>query len=131
MLGARPASAEAAVNSAIPTTKRRRRPNRSPSAEPVSRSTANVSVKALTVHSSAPGPAPKPTRMLGSAVATTSLSRAKVNQAMDATTKVMRNVVGDDIGGSLKIAVRTVTHKHAGDRTDVHRRSWGSLSPGS
>ena len=44
MLGARAATAEAAVNSAMPATKIRRRPNRSPIAAALSNSTAKVRV---------------------------------------------------------------------------------------
>ena len=51
MVGASAAAADAAVKSAIPSTNIRLRPNRSPSAAPVRRNTANVSVYALTVHS--------------------------------------------------------------------------------
>ena len=44
MLGARAATAEAAVNTAMPSTKMRRRPNRSPMAAADSSSTAKVRV---------------------------------------------------------------------------------------
>ncbi len=44
MLGASAAAAEDAVNKAMPATKIRRRPNRSPKAAAVRRSTAKVSV---------------------------------------------------------------------------------------
>ena len=44
MLGARAAAAEATVNRAMPSTKMRRRPNRSPSAAADSSSTAKVRV---------------------------------------------------------------------------------------
>ena len=49
--GARAALADPTVEMATPMVNRCRRPNRSPSAAPVSSSTAKVSVQAFTVHS--------------------------------------------------------------------------------
>jgi hypothetical protein len=68
MFGASAAAADAAVNKAMPITKIRRRPNRSPMAAAESRSTAKVSVYALTVHSSPERPAWRWIRMTGRAV---------------------------------------------------------------
>jgi hypothetical protein len=67
MLGASAEAALAAVNTARPIIIRRRRPNRSPSAAPVSSSTAKVSVYALTVHSRPSRPACSAWRITGSA----------------------------------------------------------------
>ena len=89
--GARAAAAEAAVKIPSPITKTRRRPKRSPSAAPVSRKTANASVYALTVHSSASIEAPRSTRMLASAFVTTRLSR----ETMKIATAVRAIVHGD------------------------------------
>jgi hypothetical protein len=66
----------------------RRRPNRSPSAAPVRRSTANVSVYALTVHSRFSIDALRSSRITGSAVVTTRLSRV----TMKTPTEVIANV---------------------------------------
>ena len=63
----------------------RRRPNRSPSAAPLISSTAKLSVYALTVHSSCSIDAPRCTRIVGSAVVTTSASSATISDAIDAT----------------------------------------------
>jgi hypothetical protein len=63
----------------------RRRPNRSPSAAPVSSSTANVSVYALTVHCSPSSDACRCERIDGSAVVTTRLSSEAMNNAVDVT----------------------------------------------
>ena len=65
----------------------RRRPNRSPSAAPVISSTAKLSVYAFTVHSSCSIDAPRCTRIVGSAVVTTSASSATISDATDATIK--------------------------------------------
>ena len=85
---ARPAQAEASVKIVKPTANMRRRPNRSPSAAPVSSSTAKVSVYALTVHSSCESDACRSRRITGSAVVTTRLSRVTMKSA----TEVMANV---------------------------------------
>ena len=85
MLGARAAAADEAVNSASPTMNIRRRPKRSPSAAPVSSSTAKLSVNALTVHSSPARPVPRLRRITGSAVVTTRLSSAAMNCATPVT----------------------------------------------
>ncbi len=82
------AAAEAPVKSTRPSTKSRRRPKRSPSAAPVSNSTANVSVYALTVHSSWEMVACRSRRITGSAVETTRLSRLTIKSA----TEVMASV---------------------------------------
>ena len=66
----------------------RRRPKRSPSAAPVIRSTANVSVYAFTVHSSCEIVAWRFSRMTGSAVVTTRLSRLTMKSATDVITIV-------------------------------------------
>jgi hypothetical protein len=76
------------VKSRIPNTKRRRRPKRSPSAAPVRRSTANVKVYALTVHSSCEIVACRSCRITGSAVETTRLSRETMNSAAEVITSV-------------------------------------------
>ena len=64
-----------AVKTPRPIANTRRRPKRSPSAAPVRSSTANVSVYALTVHSRLSSDAPRSSRITGSAVVTTRLSR--------------------------------------------------------
>ena len=69
--GATAHAADAAVNRPRPTASIRRRPSRSPSAAPVSSSTAKLSVYAFTVHSSAASDACSWTLITGSAVATT------------------------------------------------------------
>ena len=71
-----------------PATNSRRRPYRSPSVAPVSSSTANVSVYALTVHCSPSSEACRWSRIDGSAVVTTRLSSDVMNSAIDVTTKV-------------------------------------------
>jgi hypothetical protein len=85
-LGASAAAADATVKTDMPTAKTRRRPNRSPSAAPGSRKTANIRVYALTVHSSPSRPVPRLTRMTGSALVTTRLSMDTMNTAMPETT---------------------------------------------
>ena len=82
------ANADAPVKSRRPNVNSRRRPNRSPSAAPVSRSTANVSVYALTVHSSCEIVACRSRRITGSAVVTTRLSRLTMKSASDVITSV-------------------------------------------
>jgi hypothetical protein len=64
--------------------KRRRRPNRSPRAAPVINSTAKLSVYALTVHSSCSIEAPRSSRIVLSAVVTTSASSATINDPTEA-----------------------------------------------
>ena len=66
----------------------RRRPKRSPSAAPVRRNTANVSVYALTVHSRSSSDASRSVRITGSAVVTTRLS----SETMKSATEVIANV---------------------------------------
>ena len=82
------APADAAVKSRSPMTNMRRRPKRSPSAAPVSRSTANVSVYAFTVHSSCEIVAWRSCRITGSAVVTTRLSSETMNSATDVIASV-------------------------------------------
>jgi hypothetical protein len=83
-VGASAAAAEATVKSVRPIESIRRRPKRSPSAAPVSRSTAKVSVYALTVHSRLWSEAFRSWRITGSAVDTTRLSRVTMKTAADA-----------------------------------------------
>ena len=88
VVGASAAAAEATVNAETPMTNMRLRPKRSPSAAPVSSSTAKVSVYALTVHCRDSIVAPRSARMLGSAVVTTRLSRTTMKSAVDTTANV-------------------------------------------
>ena len=88
MLGASAAAAEPSVKTARPTRNMRLRPNRSPSAAPVSSKTAKVSVYAFTVHSSPCSEAPRSFLITGSAVVTTRLSSETMNTATDVTMKV-------------------------------------------
>ena len=88
MLGASAAAAEPRVKIASPTRNMRLRPNRSPSAAPVSSKTAKVSVYAFTVHSSPCSEAPRSFLITGSAVVTTRLSSETMNTATDVTMKV-------------------------------------------
>jgi hypothetical protein len=71
-----------------PIANSRRRPNRSPSAAPVSSSTAKVSVYALTVHSSPSRPVPRSWRITGNALVTTRLSIDTMNTAMPLASQV-------------------------------------------
>ena len=71
------------MNNPVPTASMRRRPSRSPSAAPVSSSTAKVSVYAFTVHSSAASDACRCTLITGSAVATTWVSSDTMKDATD------------------------------------------------
>jgi MFS family permease len=87
-LGASAAAAEASVKTPMPIEKSSRRPKRSPSAAPVRSSTANVSVYALTVHSSWLSDAPRSSRMTGSAVVTTRLSSVTMKSATDVIANV-------------------------------------------
>ena len=82
MPGASADAALPAVNIATPMIISRRRPNRSPSAAPVSSSTAKVSVQALTVHSSPSRPVCRAWRITGSAFVTMRLSIAIMNTAV-------------------------------------------------
>ena len=66
----------------------RRRPKRSPSAAPVRRKTAKVSVYAFTVHSSCSIVASRSVRITGSAVETTRLSSTTMNSATDVIANV-------------------------------------------
>ena len=68
----------------------RRRPKRSPSAAPVRRKTAKVSVYAFTVHSSSSIDAPRSVRITGSAVETTRLSSTTMNSATEVIANVQR-----------------------------------------
>ncbi len=81
-------AAEPSVKIARPIEKMRRLPNRSPSAAPVSRRTANVSVYALIVHSSCCRFALRSCRITGSAVVTTRLSRVTMNNASEVIANV-------------------------------------------
>ncbi len=81
MFGASAATADDAVNSAMPATKMRRRPNRSPTAAAERRSTAKVRVYAFTVHSRPERLACRCSRMTGSAVSTTRLSSEAMKRA--------------------------------------------------
>ena len=91
--GARAAAADAAVKGPRPKMNIRRRPKRSPSAAPVRRKTAKVSVYAFTVHSSSSIDAPRSVRITGSAVETTRLSRTTMNSATDVIANVQRVLV--------------------------------------
>ena len=82
------APAEATVKSSRPIANMRRRPKRSPSAAPVSSSTAKVSVYALTVHSSCEMDAFRSWRITGRAVVTTRLSRLTMNSATEVMARV-------------------------------------------
>jgi hypothetical protein len=93
VLGASAAAAEASVKMPRPITNMRRRPKRSPSAAPVSSSTANDSVYALTVHSSACSPPPSSARIDGRAVVTTRLSRTTMKSATETIAKVQRGLI--------------------------------------
>ena len=88
--GASAAAAEAEVNRTSPMMNMRRRPKRSPSAAPVRRKTAKVSVYAFTVHSSCSIVAPRSVRITGSAVETTRLSSTTMNSATDVIANVQR-----------------------------------------
>ena len=88
MSGARAAAADASVKIARPIASSRRRPKRSPSAAPVSSSTAKVRVYALTVHSRPSSPVSSSVRMTGSALVTMRLSIDTMKTAMPVTRKV-------------------------------------------
>ena len=72
----------------MPITNSRRRPKRSPSAAPVSSSTAKVSVYALTVHSSCEMDACRSRRITGIAVVTTRLSSVTMKSAIEVIANV-------------------------------------------
>ncbi len=76
-------AADAAVKIATPTASIARLPSRSPSAAPVSSSTAKLSVYAFTVHSSAASEACKCTLITGSAVATTWMSSDTISDVIE------------------------------------------------
>ena len=95
--GARAASADAAVKIPRPITNMRRRPKRSPSAAPVSRKTANVSVYALTVHSRPSIDASRSVRITGSAVETTRLSSVTMTSAIDVIDERPEGSVSDAV----------------------------------
>ena len=97
VLAASADAALAAVKVARPIANIRLRPNRSPSAAPVSSSTANVSVYALTVHSSDWIDAPRLRRIDGSAVVTTRLSSVVMNKPIDTIASV-HATLGVDLG---------------------------------
>jgi hypothetical protein len=80
-LGAKPAVADESANSTTPNRKPRRRPKMSPSRPPVTSSTANVSVYALIVHSSAESEAPRSFWIDGKATFTTVLSSMIMKRA--------------------------------------------------
>src|SRR3954451_12825832 len=80
-VGARPMRALDPANMITPVRKTRRRPKMSPRRPPVTSSTANVSVYALTVHSRLLRLAPRSRWMLGSATFTTVLSSMIMNSA--------------------------------------------------
>ena len=86
--GASAAATDAAVKMPSPITKSRRRPKRSPSAAPVRRKTANVSVYAFTVHSRSSIEAPRSVRITGRAVVTTRLSSVAMKRATDVIANV-------------------------------------------
>ena len=86
--GASAAAAEAPVKIVSPIASARRRPIRSPSAAPVSRKTAKLSVYALTVHSTPSRPACRSVRMTGSAVVTTRLSSVVMKTAVEVIANV-------------------------------------------
>ena len=87
-VGASAAAAEEIVKMPRPIASIRRLPKRSPSAAPVRSSTANVSVYALTVHSRLSTVACRSSRITGSAVVTTRLSRVAMNTATEVIAKV-------------------------------------------
>ncbi len=82
------AAAEATVKTTMPTANIDLRPKRSPSAAPVSRKTAKLSVYALTVHSSSSSVAPRSSRMLTSALVTTRLSSVTMKSATETIASV-------------------------------------------
>src|SRR3954447_1081420 len=79
--GASAHAADPAANRPMPVTNNRRRPHRPPSAPPVTTSTANARVYALTVHSSSSTEAPRSTRIVLRAVDTTNASSPTISAA--------------------------------------------------
>ena len=71
------------MNSVRPAANMRLRPSRSPSAAPVSNKAAKLNPYALTVHSSASTDAPRSSRIVVSAVVTTSASSATMKEAIE------------------------------------------------
>jgi hypothetical protein len=69
------------VKTPTPVASVRLRPNRSPSAAPVRRKTAKLSVYAFTVHSRSASDAPRSSRSTGRAVVTTRLSSVTMKMA--------------------------------------------------
>jgi hypothetical protein len=88
--GASAHAADAAANRVSPAVNMRRRPKRSPSAAPVISSTAKLRLYALTVHSSCSIEAARSSRIVGSAVETTSESRETMNDAIDVSASTHR-----------------------------------------
>jgi hypothetical protein len=86
--GATAHAADASVNSTRPATNSRLRPYRSPSAAPVSSSTARLRLYALTVHSSASTEAPRSCWMVLSAVVTTSASSATISDEIEVRARI-------------------------------------------
>ena len=86
--GASAAAAEASVKMPSPIANMRLRPKRSPSAAPVKRNTAKVSVYAFTVHSRPESPELRSSRITGSAVVTTRLSSVTMKSASDVIANV-------------------------------------------
>ena len=78
-------AADASTNNAIPLANIRRRPKRSPSAAPVRSRTANVRLKALTVHCSVSTWLPNSARMVANAVVMTCASSAIMKDASEVT----------------------------------------------
>ena len=76
------------MNTPTPIVNIRRRPNRSPSAAPVSSRHANDRLYALTVHSRLERLACRLTRSTGNDVVTTSVSSAVINTPIEARTTV-------------------------------------------
>ena len=103
--GASAAPTDATVKTPTPIANILRRPNRSPSAAPVSRKTANVSVYALTVHERLSREAWRSVLMTGIAVETTRLSRETMNSAIEVITKVQMVLVRWVIGGAVLSSV--------------------------
>ena len=87
-VGASAAPIEPSVKMPTPMAKTRRRPKRSPSAAPVRRSTANVSVYAFTVHSRLSSDAFRSWRITGMAVVTTRLSSVTMKSAIEVIANV-------------------------------------------
>ena len=92
------------MNRLSPPMNMRLRPKRSPSAAPVSRKTAKVSVNAFTVHSSCSIEASRSVRMTGRAVETTRLSRTTMKSATEVIAKVQSVLVFAVTAISLPIA---------------------------